>query len=89
LSVLTGYNPEMTRNRKLFLLSLLAVLLLIGGPLAYTFTELPSVDTLPQHLRQPGLRITDRNGRLLYQVLTPDSGRNAVVSLDWMDLIIY
>jgi hypothetical protein len=79
----------MTRNRKLFLLSFLVVLLLIGGPLAYTFVELPNVDTLPQHLRQPGLRITDRNGRLLYQVLPPDSGRHAVVSLDRMDIIIY
>ena len=70
------------------LLMLLAVLLLVGGVLAYVFAGLPNVDSLPQHLRQPSLRITDRNGHLLYQVLLPDSGRHAVVSLDRMDIII-
>lgn len=69
-------------NRKLFFLGLLAAALLIGGLLAYTFAGLPSVDSLPQHLKQPSLRITDRNGRLLYDILPPDSGRHAVVSLD-------
>lgn len=72
----------MKRNRKLFFLGLLAVGLLIGGLLADTFAGLPSVDSLPQHLKQPSLRITDRSGRLLYDVLPPDSGRHAVVALD-------
>ena len=72
----------MKRNRKLFLLILLVVLILTGSLLAYTFVGLPNVDSLPQHLRQPSLRITDRNGRLLYDILPQDSGRNAVVSLD-------
>jgi penicillin-binding protein 1C len=72
----------MKRNRKLLFLGLLAVLLLIGSLLAYTFAGLPNVDSLPQHLRQPSLRITDRNDHLLYEVLPQDSGRHAVVSLD-------
>ena len=60
---------------------LLAVLLLVGGVRAYVFAGLPNVDSLPQHLRQPSLRITDRNGHLLYEILPPDSGEHAVVSL--------
>ena len=72
----------MNPNRKLLLLGFLAVLILIGSLLAYTFVGLPNIDSLPQHLRQPSLRITDRNGRLLYEVLPQDSGRHAVVSLD-------
>jgi penicillin-binding protein 1C len=78
----------MKRNRKLFFLSLLAVILLIGSLLAYTFAGLPNVDSLPQHLRQPSLRITDRNGRLLYEVLPPGSGRHAVVSLARLPICI-
>ncbi len=72
----------MKPNRKFLFLSILAVLLLTGSLLAYTFVGLPAVASLPQHLRQPSLRITDRNGRLLYEVLPQDSGRHAVVSLD-------
>jgi penicillin-binding protein 1C len=73
---------EMKHARKFFILSLLAVLLLVGGLFAYVFVGLPDVASLPRHLRSPSLRITDRNGRLLYEVLPPDSGRHAVVSLD-------
>ena len=72
----------MKTSRKLFLLSFLILLFLAGGLLAYTFAGLPNVDSLPQQLRQPSLRITDRNGRLLYEVLPPDSGRHAVVALE-------
>jgi penicillin-binding protein 1C len=72
----------MKSHRKFLLFSLLVVLLLTGGLFAYVFVGLPNVASLPQHLRSPSLRITDRNGRLLYEVLPPDSGRHAVVSLD-------
>ena len=75
-------KPAMKPNRKIILFSLLAVLLLSGGLLTYVFTGLPNVDSLPQQLRQPSLRITDRNNRLLYEVLPPDSGRHAVVALE-------
>ena len=72
----------MIRKRSLFFLILLAVLLLAGGLLAYVFAGLPDVASLPQQLRQPSLRITDRNGRLLYEVLPPGSGVHAVVALE-------
>ncbi|MGB8213583.1 MAG: penicillin-binding protein 1C [Anaerolineales bacterium] len=73
----------MKRTRKIFFLSLLAgLLLLVAGLLTYVFAGLPDIASLSQHLRQPSLRITDRNGRLLYEVLPPGSGQHAVVSLD-------
>ena len=72
----------MKRTRKLFFFSFLIFLFLVGGLLAYVFAGLPDVDSLPQQLRQPSLRITDRNGRLLYEVLSPGSGRHAVVALE-------
>jgi 1A family penicillin-binding protein len=40
---------------------------------------LPSVEALPEHLNMPSMRITDRNGRLLYEVLQGDAGRHTVV----------
>ncbi len=72
----------MKRNQKIFLFGILAILLLLGGLLTYVFAGLPAVSSLPQHLRQPSLRITDRNGRLLYEVLPSESGVHAVVSLE-------
>jgi penicillin-binding protein 1C len=72
----------MKRSRKIFLPIILVIVLLLGGLLAYVFNGLPAVSSLPEHLRQPSLRITDRNGRLLYEVLPPDSGVHAVVSLE-------
>ena len=72
----------MKPNRKIIFFSLLALLLLSGGLLAYVFVGLPNVDSLPQQLRQPSLRITDRNNRLLYEVLPPGSGVHAVVALE-------
>jgi len=72
----------MNRKRTILVVSLLAALALVGSLLAYTFAGLPDVNSLPEHLRQPSLRITDRDGRLLYEVLPQDSGRHAVISLD-------
>ncbi|MBI5932473.1 MAG: penicillin-binding protein 1C [Chloroflexi bacterium] len=60
-------------------------LLLLGAILAatfaalyvYLFHDLPRVDSLSARLLQPSLRITDRNGVLLYEVLPTEGGRHA------------
>lgn len=39
------------------------------------FYDLPSVDTLSENLAQPSIRITDRNGALLYDLLPQVGGR--------------
>jgi penicillin-binding protein 1C len=43
--------------------------------------DLPSLQALPQRLHAPSIRIEDRYGRLLYEALQEDGGRNAVVPL--------
>ncbi len=61
---------------------------LLGGSLIfislliYTFWDLPSIDSIPANLESPSIRITDRNGRLLYDILPDQGGRHAVVSFD-------
>ena len=43
----------------------------------YLFHDMPRVDSYSTRLLQPSLRITDRNGILLYEILPTDGGRNA------------
>jgi len=54
--------------------------------LAWLFSDLPDLNELPQHLNQPSVRIVDRNGRTLYEVLPEQGGRHAVVSLSQIPL---
>ena len=48
----------------------------------YTFWDLPSVNSIQANLETPSIRITDRNGRLLYDILPEQGGRHAVLSFD-------
>ncbi len=48
----------------------------------YTFWDLPSVDSIQANLETPSIRIADRNGRLLYDILPEQGGRHAVLSFD-------
>lgn len=62
---------------------LLLLFLLLAASLAlwyYFFHDLPRVDSLSEHLIQPSVRITDRNGQLLYEILPSESGRHATLS---------
>ena len=52
------------------------------GALLYTFWDLPSINSLPDHYLTPSVRITDRNGRLLYEILPEVGGRNTVLSVE-------
>src|SRR5215207_9392691 len=67
--------------RKLRIFLLPGFLLLAGG-LLYTFWGLPSIDSLPDHYLTPSIRITDRNGGLLYEILPEVGGRNTVLSVE-------
>jgi penicillin-binding protein 1C len=71
------------RDRRGVLLLVLpaALTILVGVAIAWLFTDLPSLDALPQQLNPPSVRITDRFGRTLYEVLPEDGGRHAVVPL--------
>jgi len=61
---------------------LLTGLVLFAGLLLYIFWDLPSVNSLPETYLTPSVRITDRNGRLLYEILPEVGGRNTVLSVE-------
>lgn len=48
----------------------------------WLFSGLPSVDNLASHEIHPSIRITDRNGRILYETIGQGEGRNIKVPLD-------
>ncbi len=61
----------------------LVVLILVAG-LGWGWSvlgDLPSSGDIAGHLNQPSIRITDRAGRALYEVLPEVGGRHAVVEL--------
>ncbi len=71
------------KPRLKFLSAVLLLLLVItGGSCLYLFHDLPDVDSLPEHLNQPSLRILDRHGSLLYEILPEEGGRHAVLPLE-------
>ena len=74
-------NRRTSLWRKLRILLLPGFLLLMGA-LLYTFWDLPSINSLPDHYLTPSVRITDRNGRLLYEILPEVGGRNTVLSVE-------
>ncbi len=77
------YNLIMKKtywSRIFFILLLLFVIGLSG--LVFVFYDLPSIESISENLNQPSVRITDRNGRLLYEAITADGGRNAVLSAE-------
>ncbi len=67
------------KSKKRLLLSLLFAIVILATWL-YFFHDLPRVDSLSAHLIQPSVRITDRNGQLLYELLPTEGGRNATLS---------
>ena len=68
-------------KNKLRLFLLVGFIVLVGF-LVYIFWDLPSINSLPANLDTPSVRITDRNGRLLYDILPTTGGRHAVLSFD-------
>ncbi len=72
----------MKTHRKFYLISLLVCLLGLAGMFIYIIYDLPDVDTFPAHLQLPSIRVTDRNGNLLYEILPEEGGRHTVVPLD-------
>jgi penicillin-binding protein 1C len=63
--------------------ALAAVLILAAGiTLWLVFRDLPDLDSLDQRLIEPSLRITDRNDRLLYDLLPEEGGRHAALPFE-------
>ncbi|RJP50589.1 MAG: penicillin-binding protein 1C [Anaerolineaceae bacterium] len=71
----------MKSKRIVVLLVLLASIFSIW---LYFFYDLPSVDSLSSRLIQPSVRITDRNGVLLYELIPSEGGRHAALAFESM-----
>jgi penicillin-binding protein 1C len=63
-----------------------AAILLIGSLLI--FRDLPELDSLASHLAVPSIRITDRHGRLLYEVIPVEGGRHANLDLASIPIVL-
>lgn len=79
--IFTRFRP---RTRRQWLLTSFVVLLLSGsiGVYFWLFHDLPPLTALQDGLALPSTRIFDRNGKLLYEILPPEQGRNTVIALD-------
>ncbi|MCJ7431951.1 MAG: transglycosylase domain-containing protein, partial [Anaerolineales bacterium] len=61
---------------------LLLALFLATAFLIYIFYDLPSITSIPESLNRPSVKITDRDGRLLYEIIPTEGGRNAALSFE-------
>lgn len=72
--------------RKYWLQGLLTMLLIIGGTAlglySWILSDLPPVSAASQRLIRPTTQIVDRNGRVLYEVLDPEAGKQINLDLD-------
>ncbi|MDD2694652.1 MAG: penicillin-binding protein 1C [Anaerolineales bacterium] len=71
-------------------LASIVVLFLAGAGLviaAWLLADLPAISDLDANPLPPSIRITDRHGRLLYEVIGQDSGRYAAI--DWEEIPLY
>lgn len=65
-------------------LVLLVIVALTGALSAWALADLPSLDGLDAGLALPSTRILDRQGRLLYEILPKEQGRNRQLNLSEM-----
>lgn len=67
------------KKRKLWWLLIPGISLLLW---LYLFYDLPTINSLSQNLAQPSVRITDRNGILLYDLLPQIGGRQVSLAVE-------
>ena len=79
----------MKSRRRRFLLILFLLLVGVGvASYGWLLVGLPPLENLSQNLNPPSVRITDRNGRILYEILGEESGRHGVVPLETIPLVL-
>ncbi|MCC6613248.1 MAG: transglycosylase domain-containing protein [Anaerolineae bacterium] len=74
--------PRLRLTRRTLLILALALVAAGLGLYLWLFADLPSIDRLQAGLALPSTRIYDRQGRLLYEILPPEGGRNVALPLD-------
>lgn len=76
-------RSRVIQTKAVFLLVCLTLVMVSSaGALFGLFLNLPDLETIPAHLNTPSIRLTDRNGRLLYEILPEQGGRHTNVPLD-------
>lgn len=76
---------------KIWRIGLVLVVVFIGcgvGLYGWLFADLPDVGEINGRLHPPTVRITDRHGRPLYDMIDSESGRNMVLMLNEMPLAL-
>lgn len=71
-----------SRRGKFLLILLLILMVGMGGVSAWVLDDLPSIDDLGAGMALPSTRIYDRNGRLLYEILPTEQGRNSNLAFE-------
>ena len=69
-------------KRNLIRLLVMVLILFMGFGLAasqWLLVDLPDLEEIDERLIMPSVRITDRNGRLLYDVIAAEDGRHTVL----------
>jgi penicillin-binding protein 1C len=61
---------------------MVSILAFAAGLFAWFLADLPPISTVETRLVRPTTRILDRNGRLLYEVIDPDAGKQIDLSLN-------
>jgi len=68
------------RKKQLVIFAFICFFSALAGGTAWVLPGLPSIDSIPEHLNQPSIRITDRNGRALYEIMPETGGHHAVLA---------
>ncbi len=75
-------------KRRILILTPIVCLAAAAALAWFVFGNLPSPEALPDQLNIPSIRIVDRNGQSLYEILAEDGGRHAVLPLDQIPLAL-
>jgi penicillin-binding protein 1C len=64
-----------------FYVGIILLVIFVTVWFTWLFVSLPSIERNNWSIQTPSIRITDREGRILYEAIQKDGGRNTVVSL--------
>jgi 1A family penicillin-binding protein len=81
----------MRTSRKILFVSISLILLLLAFMIVGYFwllRGLPSLESLPERLYTPSVRIVDRSGRLLYESIAEQGGRHTVIPFETIPLSV-
>ena len=79
---------RLTLSKRILFTGFVAVLFLTAAGFHWLFADLPDVAALNRQVIPPSVRITDRHGRPLYDLIDSEYGRHTVLRLDEIPLAL-